>query len=174
MALIGFAMRKQRAIDNKFQRLLDSCNLSVDGCWNWNKSLTIKGYGKFGGIRVNGKSNWKIAHRVSYELFYGEIPKGLFVCHTCDNPKCVNPDHLWLGTNNDNVQDMIRKGRKHIPTSESVSGEKNPNSRLKLKQVQEIKFFIKEGNKTLKEIADLYSVTGTLIWRIKDGRAWKE
>lgn len=78
----------------------------TDGCWVWQKSLTKKGYGRF----WNGTKAVK-AHRASYELYVGKIPPTLFVCHKCDNPKCVRPDHLFLGTNRDNMIDMIQKGR---------------------------------------------------------------
>lgn len=79
----------------------------TDGCWLWTASLTNKGYGEF---RLNEPSPI-LAHRVAYELAHGPIPPGLFVCHHCDNPPCVRPDHLFLGTQKDNAQDMVRKGR---------------------------------------------------------------
>lgn len=79
-------------------------------CWEWQAATNNIGYGMF---------RWetgimRTAHRVSYELFKGLIPKGMIVCHTCDNPKCVNPDHLWIGTNKDNYDDMVRKGRDNL------------------------------------------------------------
>lgn len=82
----------------------------VTDCWEWTASTNNIGYGMF---------RWetgimRTAHRVSYELFKGMIPKGKIVCHTCDNPKCVNPDHLWIGTNKDNYEDMKRKGRDRL------------------------------------------------------------
>lgn len=78
-----------------------------DGCWEWiARSKTRSGYGRleFGGVR-------QLAHRVSWKMHFGDIPTGLFVCHTCDNPPCVRPDHLWLGTNRDNIMDAEAKGR---------------------------------------------------------------
>lgn len=72
------------------------------GCWNWTRGLT-KGYGQFQRFR---------AHRFSYELYVGKITDGMSVLHRCDNPKCVNPDHLFLGTQDDNMKDMQRKGRR--------------------------------------------------------------
>ena len=75
-------------------------------CWIWTASKNKKGYGRFGfGSRA------QLAHRVSWLLSNGEIPDGMLACHTCDNPPCVNPSHLWLGTQKDNVVDMSSKGR---------------------------------------------------------------
>lgn len=79
----------------------------VTDCWEWKKATNNIGYGMFRWT----KGIMRTAHRVSYELFKGPIPKGMIVCHTCDNPKCVNPDHLWVGTNKDNFDDMVKKGR---------------------------------------------------------------
>jgi hypothetical protein len=77
-----------------------------DGCWPWIGHRIRKGYG------IHWAFNRKtVAHRRAYELTYGSIPDGLFVCHHCDNPPCCNPDHLFVGTNSDNMQDCIRKGR---------------------------------------------------------------
>ena len=79
----------------------------TDTCWLWTGALNSKGYGS---LRVNGKS--VSAHRLSFLWFKGDIPDGMLICHTCDTPSCVNPDHLWLGTPKDNHKDMWDKGRE--------------------------------------------------------------
>src|SRR5678816_769446 len=89
-----------------------------DGCWIWTadkmtsqqKRRTQRGAG-YGNFMINGCTKRVFAHRFSWELHFGPIPPGMLVCHRCDNPSCVRPDHLFLGTHKDNTQDMIRKGR---------------------------------------------------------------
>src|SRR5574343_1097240 len=78
-------------------------------CWNWTASRHRDGYGWFG---PGGRGRLILAHRWSYERFVGPVPQGLYVLHRCDNPGCVNPDHLFVGTQQDNVDDCIRKGRR--------------------------------------------------------------
>jgi hypothetical protein len=93
------------------KRLINKVFHSPDGCWYWLGTLT-RGYGMmFIKKKENNKSITKYSHRVSYELFIGQVPEGMHVLHRCDNPLCVNPHHLFLGTNRDNVDDKIRKGR---------------------------------------------------------------
>lgn len=86
----------------------------TESCWLWTASTGKKGYGK---INVNGVT--KSAHRVSYEMSHGAIPRGLGVLHKCDTPLCVRPDHLFIGTNQDNVNDMMSKGRHHVQKTKS-------------------------------------------------------
>lgn len=88
--------------------LLARCIKNKNGCWEWTLSRA-QGYGKF----MNKQRKRVMAHRESYKAFIGEIPKGLLVCHSCDNRLCINPDHLFLGTYKDNMDDMVKKGRNN-------------------------------------------------------------
>lgn len=83
-----------------------------DGCWVWTAPVNSSGYGYF---RVDIERPYVLAHRFAYELTFGPVPDGLFVCHQCDNPPCVRPDHLFAGTNADNMRDAFRKGRLKVP-----------------------------------------------------------
>lgn len=97
-------MITQKHID-KFWRKIDK--KGSDECWEWIAGRTKAGYGI---TKTNGE--YHLGHRLSWMIHNGDIPKGLFVCHSCDNPGCCNPQHLWLGTPHDNVIDAITKGRQ--------------------------------------------------------------
>jgi hypothetical protein len=101
----------------------------IDSCWVWTGIKNQKGYG-----RIRRNKIWYSSHRVSWELYFGEIPDDMLVLHKCDNPSCVNPDHLFLGTNQDNMDDKVSKGRQS-----RLYFERNPASRLSYKDVLEIR-----------------------------------
>ena len=92
------------------QKIIDYSDRSggPDACWMWTGALAGRGYGK---LRDVGVRRLLYAHRVSWEVTNGPVPDGFCVLHQCDNPACVNPSHLWVGTKKDNTQDMVRKGR---------------------------------------------------------------
>ena len=93
------------------RRLFNFVRINVDTrCWEWTGTLDQNGYGRLG-VRRDGWPRNPTAHRLSYDLYRGEIPSGIFVLHRCDNPPCCNPSHLFLGTQADNIHDMLSKGR---------------------------------------------------------------
>lgn len=114
----------------------------------------------YGQIHLNGKTAY--AHRVAYELANGPIEDGLYVLHSCDNRKCVNPSHLSLGTFDDNMADMVSKSRQ-------AHGEKNSHAKLTASQVLEIRSAIG----THQEIGKLYGVSQPLVTMIRTGRIWR-
>jgi len=130
-------------------------------CWSWLGSKTKKGYGK---ISNPQKSGWVLAHRIAYKIFFGTIPEKLCVLHRCDNPECVNPTHLFLGTYLDNTKDRISKGRTN-----GCPGEKNSACKLKQDDV----LLIKSDKRKYQQIADGYNVSLSLITKIKNGKLWK-
>lgn len=132
-------------------------------CWVWTGPKNRDGYGCVSGNR---------AHRYSWELINGKIPKGLSVLHRCDNPPCVNPKHLWLGTQTDNVMDMVAKGR-----CADVRYEANPRAKLTSEQVNSIKQRVHHKNhhdgQTHKQLAEEYGVSKSTIDQSR-GVIWKE
>lgn len=133
-------------------------------CWTWTGSRNRFGYGmlKIMDLHI-------VAHRASWLFTKGDIPGGLYVLHTCDNPWCVNPGHLWLGTYRDNILDAYRKGRL-VPNR----GEDVGTSKLTWKQVREIRHLYSRGginNKML--LGRMFGVSDTMIRNIVTGRWWK-
>lgn len=132
---------------------------NLDGCWEWIGHANDRGYGYF---KFNNKECR--AHRFSFELFIGEIPEGLCVCHSCDNRKCVNPTHLFLGTVQDNVDDRNNKNRQ-------AKGEKQGLHKLTEQQVYQIREMIEQGY-TQREIANVFGISHQVVSLIKSGRIW--
>lgn len=138
----------------------------TDTCWNWTGSHNRNKWGKRYGTIQMGEKNM-LAHRVSYEIFKKAIPKGKIICHQCDNESCVNPDHLWIGTYSDNMQDMIQKGRGNF-----LSKENNVSSKLSNSDVEKIRELKIEGM-MVKDIASLFKVSRQTIGNILHGRNWR-
>lgn len=137
--------------------------LSSSGCWNWLLFKDKKGYGR---LAYKGKSF--SAHRASYLTYVGEIEPGLHVCHSCDNPSCVNPSHLWVGTNKQNHMDKINKGR-----AGSAREFKNANCKLSNEQVREIRKAYNTFCISHRTLGVLYGVSHRLIGRIISGQERK-
>lgn len=93
-------------------RFSEKYEKNISGCWNWTAAVNKYGYGTFwNGLQIKSGPQKVLAHRWSYEFFNGPIEDGFYICHSCDNTKCVNPKHLFKGTQKDNVHDSVRKGR---------------------------------------------------------------
>lgn len=135
-------------------------------CWIWKGKLTKNHrYARF----MMRKNPNMTAHRASYLLFKGEIPKGIFVCHTCDNPTCVNPDHLFLGTPKDNTQDAVKKGRMIGPVGELNKGLGRKLSEQDVLRIRKIK---SEGYPSWK-ILEEYQISRALLSLIVNRKLWK-
>ncbi len=128
------------------------------GCWIWMGASNSAGYGVF---YLNGRMT--TANRASYEIYRGRIPQNHFACHICDIPLCVNPNHLFTGTQQDNLRDMVRKGRHNGPR-----GEAHHLSKLTEKQV----LAIREDTRKLREIAADYGVAHQIVSYIKRRETW--
>lgn len=131
-----------------------------DGCWNWTAAKSKAGYGQ---IRSKGITYY--AHRLMWEELYGKIPKGYYICHHCDNPACVRPEHLFLGTSKDNHQDCMRKGRDNI-------GERNGWSKLTADEVLAIRR-LWYGRIPTRLIAQMFGVGTNTVYCAGTYRSWR-
>jgi hypothetical protein len=130
------------------------------GCWIWTAACNRHGYGLMGPRCKNGMS----AHRASWTIHKGPIPEGLCVLHHCDTPSCVNPHHLFIGTFSDNMQDMLKKGRRTSP-----SGENNHKTRITSQQAIDIKHSALKP----KELGKKYNIATNTVYGIRSGKTWK-
>ncbi len=133
---------------------------ALTGCWLWTGSVDDGGYG-----RIN-KKTWgdRRVHRLSYRAYLGEIPQGMLVLHRCDVPSCCNPNHLFLGSYDDNNKDRVKKNR-----SVHVYGESHKSSKLTADQVSEIK----ESKLSGISLATKFNVSNSIISRIRLGKVWR-
>lgn len=151
----GRIARTPEQLTNDFWRQV----AKTDTCWNWTGLKRRNGYGYFYAAK-----SW-IAHRYMWQVIagHGEIPAGIFVCHKCDNPSCVNPDHLFLGTPRENVYDAMRKNRRN-----SVRGERVGTAKLTEAQVRQII----SASLSTHALSRQYGVSSGHIWQIKTGKRW--
>lgn len=168
----GHTRRTQREYDDgrplvehAFEKLMTKIVKQLDGCWVFTEAPRSGGYGAVVIHRGDsGMYRWP-AHRLTYEHFNGPIPKGMLVCHKCDNRLCCNPDHLFIGTAKDNLSDMARKGR-------SLHGERANNVKLTHDDIVQI-YRMRDQRMTYREIGEKFGVTYGCIHMICAGRNWQ-
>jgi len=143
------------------ERLAEMSKQSENGCIEWQRSTTASGYGQISINKVPMR-----AHRVAYELVHGPIPDGMFVCHRCDNPKCINVDHLFLGTNKENVGDAVSKRRMR-------HGDSHPTTRFSSADVKTIRE-LRLAGKRVAEIWRMFPGSKYItVYEIASGRSRK-
>ena len=150
-----------------------------DGCWLWTSSTTRHGYGRFNFGRSSGKTRVVTASRVAWELTHGPIPDGLSVLHRCDNPPCVNPDHLFLGTQADNNRDAAAKGRFNTPACVERSRRSSVIARVAARakcpgltpeQLEEVRELRRTARLTYRALATMFGVSQTTAFCAVKGR----
>ena len=163
---IGRGRRPLIPIADRFWPKVDK--RGPDECWPWIGARHGAGYGHIGAGGTDGQI--LKAQRVSWEIHFGPIPDGLFVLHDCDNPPCVNPGHLFLGTHDDNMADMAAKGRAKPP---GLAGEDQPMSKLNGQQVLEIRRLYAETKISQRDLAVRFSVCQQSISLITKNKNWR-
>ncbi len=146
------------------ERFWPKVDRSGDGCWEWQGFVNAGGYGRF---RIGDHHHQ--AHRAAWMLLAGPIPDGLFVCHHCDNPRCVRLSHLFLGSPLENMQDRDRKGRGRVI---GRPGERNPNALLTDEKVRAIRSIYAAGGTSHRELAAQFGVAVRTIRNVISGARW--
>lgn len=156
-------MLKPRSVADRFWEKVQKGG--EDDCWPWLACADDRGRGRFGiGSTANKARKMLFASRVSYELSFGSIEPGLVVCHRCDNPRCVNPRHLFLGTQSDNIKDMFAKGRQR-----DQRGSSHHAAKLTEADVLAIR---DAAGITHRELGLRYGIVRAHVSGIRSGRAW--
>jgi hypothetical protein len=153
--------RSKYIFGTPFERWSDKV-LVGDGCWEWQAGHHSYGYGTLGG------KNWRAyAHRLSYQMFRGPVPSWLCVCHSCDNPNCVKPSHLFLGTKADNTHDMLAKGRQVVRF-----GENHPHAKLTCEEARQVRDLASAKVLSARQIGRDYGITHGIVCKIRDRELW--
>lgn len=146
-------------------------------CWNWTGHTNNMGYGM-----LWTTARKQLAHRISWEMHNGSIPDGLYVCHRCDNPLCVRPAHLFLGTPADNSRDMAHKGRSALVDRDGIHrhpehrprGENHYIAKLNWDQVRDIRRRFASGEQSCTELGNEYGVSRACIRAVVSRKTWRE
>lgn len=149
----------------RFLQKADVKGFDAEKCWEWRGLVNSNGYGRF---VVDNQH--RLAHRMAHEYFIGPVPQGKVVCHACDNRLCVNPHHLWVGTQSDNLKDAAQKGRMFRP---NTNGERNGNRKLSADDVRNIRAMFAGGQRRYK-IAERYGVSPSTVGEIISRKIWKD
>lgn len=159
--------RKQYSVEESSRRFWSHVQITAS-CWVWTGGIDRKGYGYCYPYPrgTDGKSRHVLSHRYAYELFFGTIAPGMVICHACDNPRCVRPDHLWAGTMAQNQQDMARKQR-------NPRGSQHWYARLTESTVREIRALYATGQWTYQELGERFHVRDSTIGYIVRGQTWR-
>ena len=139
----------------------------ADECWNWLGYKVGNGYGRFTLPDVEKPKRVVAAHRLAWTIANGDIPNGLYVCHACDNRACCNPAHLWLGTHQENIADMMKKGRAY-----DRRGEKHPRTQLSNADVKTIRHLYFAERRTQKELGKFFGIHRSSVSNIVTGYSW--
>lgn len=146
----------------------DFYTVDENGCWNWTRSINSKGYGHFALQRKD-----MLAHRMAWILKHGPIPPGLCALHKCDNRRCINPDHLFLGTKSDNSLDASKKGRRYIiPKAVMRKGENHGLAKLTNEQALQIFRQYFKRKTTMRQLSKEFGVCPQTICNIIHGKTW--
>jgi len=143
-----------QSVKHRFFDKVDS--MQAGECWNWDGTISDHGYGDFWCLGKRCR-----AHRISWEIYYGIIPEGKLVLHRCDNKRCINPAHLYLGTNSDNMKDYIKRSKN--PTVGCF------HSRLTSNEAEMVKVLRKYKNLSQTQLAELFSVSRSVIYNVLYG-----
>lgn len=157
--------RKIRPLSERLWSLV--VKRSANECWEWTGFVEKSGYPRIGSGMRHGRS--LRANRVVWELLKGKIPKGKLVCHSCDNRRCLNPNHLFLGTHQDNMTDMVRKGRS---LSGNSSPARNGHRKLVWSTVNEIRRIYARSHPVQRRLAERFGVTPPTICNILKNKIW--
>ena len=155
--------------DSLKERLYKKSVVLPTGCVEWAGYRQAIGYGIIGtGSRTDGSRRTMLTHRAAWEVAYGPIPDGVMVCHKCDNRACINPEHLFLGNQTDNMRDMIAKGRKRV-----AKGETHPKTKIDKALAERIREQHHNGC-SQNSIAKEHGISQYIVWRVINHQHWTD